>query len=88
MLAVEVLIPNPAIRNLIREDKVHQIYSQQQIGQEKWKMQTLNQSLADLYLRKLISFEDTIGKSQEPEEIKRMISERSTPGVSKERMMR
>jgi len=88
VLAVEVLIPNPAIRNLIREDKVHQIYSQQQIGQEKWKMQTLNQSLADLYLRKLISFEDAIGKSQEPEEMKRMISERSTPGPPKERMMR
>jgi twitching motility protein PilT len=88
VLAVEVLIPNPAIRNLIREDKVHQIYSQQQIGQEKWKMQTLNQSLADLYLRKLISFDDAIGKSQEPEEIKRMISERSTSEGSKERMMR
>ena len=88
VLAVEVLVPNPAIRNLIREDKVHQIYSQQQIGQEKWKMQTLNQSLSDLYLRKLISYEDAIGKSQEPEEIKRIISERSSQGASKERMMR
>jgi twitching motility protein PilT len=88
VLAVEVLVPNPAIRNLIREDKVHQIYSQQQIGQEKWKMQTLNQSLSDLYLRKLITYEDAIGKSQEPEEIKRIISERSSQGVSKERMMR
>lgn len=88
VLAVEVLIPNPAIRNLIREDKVHQIYSQQQIGQEKWKMQTLNQSLADLYLRRLISYDDAIGKSQEPEEIKRIISERSSPEGSKERMMR
>ncbi len=88
VLAVEVLVPNPAIRNLIREDKVHQIYSQQQIGQEKWKMQTLNQSLVDLYLRKLITYDDALGKSQEPEEFKRMINERSTPGVSKERMMR
>jgi len=77
VLAVEVLVPTPAIRNLIREDKVHQIYSQQQIGQEKWKMQTLNQSLTDLYLRKLISYDDAIGKSQEPEEIKRLITERS-----------
>lgn len=77
VLAVEVLVPTPAIRNLIREDKAHQIYSQQQIGQEKWKMQTLNQSLTDLYLRKLISYEDAIGKSQEPEEIKRLITERS-----------
>jgi twitching motility protein PilT len=88
VLAVEVLVPNPAIRNLIREDKVHQIYSQQQIGQEKWKMQTLNQSLSDLYLRKLITYEDAIGKSQEPEEIKRIITERSSQGASKERMMR
>lgn len=77
VLAVEVLVPTPAIRNLIREDKTHQIYSQQQIGQEKWKMQTLNQSLTDLYLRKLISYEDAIGKSQEPDEIKRLITERS-----------
>src|SRR6202167_705290 len=44
VLALEILIPNPAIRNLIREDKVHQIYSQMQVGQEKFAMQTLNQS--------------------------------------------
>ena len=75
VLAVEVLVPNPAIRNLIREDKVHQIYSQQQIGQEKWNMQTLNQSLVDLYLRKQITYEDTIIKSQEPDEIKRILAE-------------
>jgi len=73
VLAVEALVPNPAIRNLIREDKVHQVYSQQQMGQEKWKMQTLNQSLTDLYLKKLITYEDAISKSQEPEELKRMI---------------
>jgi len=74
VLALEVLVPNPAIRNLIREDKVHQIYSQQQIGQDKWHMQTLNQCLADLYLKKLITYEDAIAKSQEPEELKRLIS--------------
>ncbi len=74
-LAVEVLVPNPAIRNLIREDKVHQIYSQQQIGQEKWNMQTLNQSLVDLYLRKQITYEDAVANTQEPDEIKRMLSE-------------
>jgi len=75
VLAVEVLVPNPAIRNLIREDKVHQIYSQQQIGQEKWNMQTLNQSLVDLYLRKQITYEDAVSNTQEPDEIKRMLSE-------------
>jgi twitching motility protein PilT len=74
VLGVEVLVPNPAIRNLICEDKVHQIYSQQQIGQEKWQMQTLNQCLANLYLRKLITYDDAMTKSQEPEELKRMIS--------------
>lgn len=74
VLAMEVLVPNPAIRNLIREDKVHQMYSQQQMGQEKWGMQTLNQSLADLYLRKLITYEDAIGRSTDIEELKRIIS--------------
>ncbi|MBI4229113.1 MAG: type IV pilus twitching motility protein PilT [Deltaproteobacteria bacterium] len=77
VLGVEVLVPNPAIRNLIREDKVHQIYSQQQIGQEKWQMQTLNQSLVDLYLRNLITFEDAIAKSQETDELRRILAERS-----------
>ena len=49
VLALEVMVPNPAIRNLIREDKVHQIYSQMQVGQEKYAMQTLNQSLYALF---------------------------------------
>ena len=45
-LAMEILVPNAAIRNLIREDKIHQIYSSMQTGQEKYGMQTFNQSLA------------------------------------------
>src|SRR3954462_11522862 len=57
-LALEVLVPNPAVRNLIREDKVHQIYSQMQIGQGKHGMQTLNQSLYSLYARQLITLEE------------------------------
>ena len=48
MLALEVMVPNPAIRNLIREDKVHQIYSPMQVGQAKFGMQTFNQALAAL----------------------------------------
>src|SRR5438445_742341 len=48
VLAIEVMVPNAAIRNLIREDKVHQIYSQMQVGQSKFGMQTFNQSLASL----------------------------------------
>ncbi len=54
---VEVMIPNAAIRNLIREDKIHQIYSQMQIGQAKFGMQTLNQCLAMLVQKRLISLE-------------------------------
>ena len=81
VLALEVLVPNPAIRNLIREDKIHQIYSQQQIGQEKFGMQTLNQSLAQLYLRRLITYEDAIGKSQDMEELKKMIAPQAVQAV-------
>jgi twitching motility protein PilT len=72
-LAAEVMIPNPAIRNLIREDKLHQIYSQMQIGQSKFGMQTMNQSLLDLYLRKVISLDDCLGFSSEIDELKTMI---------------
>ena len=54
VLAAEVMIPNPAIRNLIREEKVHQIYSQMQVGQSKFGMQTMSQSLVDLVQRNLI----------------------------------
>ncbi|HEX3763747.1 MAG TPA: type IV pilus twitching motility protein PilT [Kofleriaceae bacterium] len=73
VLASEVLIPNAAIRNLIREDKLHQIYSQMQIGQSKFGMQTMNQSLLDLYMKKLISLEDCLGHSSEVDELKTMI---------------
>ena len=69
VLAMELLIPNPAIRNLIREDKVHQIYSMMQTGQARFGMQTMNQSLFDLYTRGLLSYEDTIGRSSVPDEL-------------------
>jgi twitching motility protein PilT len=73
VLAVELMIPNPAIRNLIREDKIHQIYSQMQIGQDKYGMQTMNQSLASLYQRRLISLEDAMARSHDVEELKGLI---------------
>ena len=73
VLAAEVMIPNAAIRNLIREDKLHQIYSQMQIGQTKFGMQTMNQSLCDLYLRKIVSLEDCLARSSELDELKQMI---------------
>jgi twitching motility protein PilT len=69
VLSLEVMIPNPAIRNLIREDKVHQIYSMMQTGQAKYGMQTMNQSLSELYQRRLITYEEAIGRSSVPEEL-------------------
>ena len=72
--AMEIMVPNAAIRNLIREDKIHQIYSSMQIGQGKSGMQTLNQSLAALYLRRLISLEEAITHSSEPEELQQIIA--------------
>jgi twitching motility protein PilT len=68
-LAMEVLIPNPAIRNLIRENKIHQIYSSMQMGQEKFGMQTFNQSLASLYFKRAITLETAMSVSSFPEEL-------------------
>lgn len=72
-LAMEILIPNTAIRNLIRENKLHQIYSQMQLGQEKFGMQTFNQSLATLYLDKVITLETAMSATSFPEELTDMI---------------
>ena len=74
VLAAEVMVPNAAIRNLIREDKLHQVYSQMQIGQAKFGMQTMNQALCDLYLRKMISLEEALAHSSEIDELKTMIA--------------
>ena len=74
VLAAEVMISTPAIRNLIREDKIHQIYSQMQVGQTKHGMQTMNQSLFNLYMRKLISLDDSLGRSMDPEELRQMVA--------------
>ncbi len=73
-MAMEVLVPNAAIRNLIREDKVHQIYSMMQTGQEKFGMQTFNQSLATLYFKKLITLELAIQRSSNPDELQDLIN--------------
>jgi twitching motility protein PilT len=72
--AMEIMVPNPAIRNLIREDKIHQIYSQMQIGQGKSGMQTLNQCLASLFLRRLVSLEEAVAHSADPEELQQIIA--------------
>ncbi len=78
VLAVEVLIPNLAIRNLIREDKVHQLYSMMQTGQAKFGMQTMNQSLFELYKKGHLSYEEALGKSPVPEEMVNMMQRAST----------
>jgi len=74
VMSMEILVPNAAIRNLIREDKVHQIYSMMQTGQTKYGMQTFNQSLATLYFKKLITLQVAISRSSNPDELQEMIS--------------
>ncbi|MDD5309750.1 MAG: PilT/PilU family type 4a pilus ATPase [Deltaproteobacteria bacterium] len=74
VVACEVMVPTPAIRNLIREDKVHQIYSQMQVGQGKHGMQTFNQSLFSLLQRRIITLEEALGRSHDPDELKGMIA--------------
>ena len=80
VLALEVMIPNPAIRNLIREDKVHQIYSQMQVGQAKFGMQTFNQALAALLSRRVISMDEAFGRTSDAEELKNMMASGSGAG--------
>ncbi len=72
-MALEILVPNPAIRNLIREDKVHQIYSMMQTGQGKFGMQTFNQALATLYHKRLITMEVAIQRSSNADELRDLI---------------
>ena len=73
VLAAEVMIPNPAIRNLIREDKLHQVYSQMQVGQTQTGMTTMNQSLMGLLVRRKISMKVAFDSSPDPEELDAML---------------
>jgi twitching motility protein PilT len=72
--SLEIMVPTPAIRNLIRDDKVHQIYGAMQAGQEKLGMQTANQSLASLYMKRLISLEMAMTASSNKDELQDMIN--------------
>src|SRR5881409_1415614 len=74
-LAAEIMIPNAAIRNLISEAKVHQLYSQMQVGQTKFGMQTMTQSLVALVQQNLITPEEAIGHATEIEEIRTMLGQ-------------
>jgi twitching motility protein PilT len=74
VVAQEILVPTPAIRNLIREDKIHQIYSSMQAGQEKLGTQTFNQSLATLYMTRQVTLEAAMGASSLKDELEQMIA--------------
>src|SRR5262244_2393832 len=67
-MALEIMVTTPAIRNLIREEKIHQIYSAMQAGQ-KFGMQTMNQSLFELVQKRKISREEALNRSTLPEEL-------------------
>jgi twitching motility protein PilT len=73
-VSLEILVPTPAIRNLIRDDKIHQIYGAMQAGQEKLGMQTANQSLVSLHQRRLITLETALGASSNRDELQDMIN--------------
>jgi twitching motility protein PilT len=74
VVALEIMVPTPAIRNLIRDDKVHQIYSTMQTGQEKLGMQTMSQALATLYLTGQISLDVAMSASSMKDELEQMIA--------------
>ena len=70
--AVEVLIPTPGIRNMIREAKNHQILNAMQTGQ-KYGMQTMDQSLAALYRNGKISYEMAMSQASDSNEVKQIL---------------
>jgi twitching motility protein PilT len=73
-MIMEVLIPTPAIRNLVREDKIHQIYSAMQTGTGQTGMQTFNQGLANAYFQKMITLDMAISRSSNADELQDMIN--------------
>src|SRR5213082_1994959 len=77
-MCMEIMVPNAAIRNLIREDKIHQIYSAMQTGQDKFGMQTFNQALSTAYLEKQITIEMALSRSSNQDELNEMISRGAT----------
>jgi twitching motility protein PilT len=80
VMAMEILLPNAAIRNLIREDKIHQIYSAMQTGQERFGMQTFNQALLAHYQQRQITLETALGRSSNPDELQDMINRSTAAG--------
>src|SRR3989442_2781073 len=81
-MVMEVLVPNAAIRNLIREDKIHQIYSAMQTGQDIHGMQTFNQALANAYFQKLITLDMALSRTSNADELQDMINRGVTSPTS------
>ena len=74
VVALEIMVPTAGIRNLVREDKVHQIYSAMQTGQEKMGMQTMNQSIATLFQKRLITMDTAMMASSNRDELQDLIN--------------
>src|SRR2546422_7289335 len=81
VLAAEVMIPNAAIRNLIREEKIHQVYSQMQVGQSRYGMQTMSQALINLVQRNLITPDEAMGHATEADEVRMMLGQQTARRV-------
>ena len=79
VLAMEIMTPNAAIRNLIREDKLHQVYSQMQMGQAGSGMQTMNQSLSSLIMRQAVTMEEGFMASGDQDELRQMLGGNRAP---------
>jgi twitching motility protein PilT len=85
VVATEVLIPTSGIRNLIRENKIHQVYSMMQAGQEKHGMHTMAQSLVSLAMQRKISYELCLAEAHNPEEVQTLL-QRSGANLPRARM--
>jgi twitching motility protein PilT len=81
-MAMEILVPNSAIRNLIREDKIHQIYSMMQTGNDKHGMQTMNQSLAALYRKRDVTLETALAISSNQDELLDLVGRGKNPSLA------
>jgi twitching motility protein PilT len=81
VMAMEIMVATPAIRAIVRDDKIHQLYSMIQSGQ-KYGMKTMNQSLADLYIAGKITINDAMSYSGDPQELSEMLSRHKAPAYS------
>jgi len=81
IISLEIMVCTPAIRAIIRDDKIHQIYSMIQSGQ-KYGMRTMNMSLYELHRSGKISLNDCLGRSPNPQELNEMLSKQASPAFA------